>query len=149
VHSQIFHCPDGCQNGACIKGPQYRSMQNPSLDPSCVSNWYCNDWGVCINGTQKRVCTDGAKCASTPKPAESRTCSESACIDSDATSTNGGLDYYTRGTTQDHTGKTGQDSRTDSCYLGTLYEWYCGASGASTNVTYRCPKGCENGACKR
>jgi len=60
----------------------------------------------------------------------------SACTDSD-----GGLNYYAKGTAT-----LGDRSNTDYCSGNYLYEQYCSAGGLSA-TTYYCPNGCQDGAC--
>lgn len=55
---------------------------------ACVTNWVCNAWSTCINGTQVRTCIDGNNCGSTiDQPVLSRTCAATTTnqctIDSD------------------------------------------------------------------
>jgi hypothetical protein len=41
----------------------------------CKSEWECDDWGECINGVQKRECTDKKRCfIPTEVPDSARTC---------------------------------------------------------------------------
>ena len=72
-----------------------------------------------------------------------------ACTDSD-----GGKDYYVKGTTKGLDGKGVITTDTDSCSVcGTeannsscVVEWFC--SGAyRTNTNYACPNGCKDGVC--
>ena len=68
----------------------------------------------------------------------------SECTDSD-----GGKDYYTKGTVTDE-GKTYADYCIDS---STLREYFClektaGGLGGVAEEDYACPYGCESGACK-
>ena len=43
---------------------------------NCIPTWECSDWLDCVNGMQKRVCTDINNCgADNGKPAERRECS--------------------------------------------------------------------------
>ena len=65
------------------------------------------------------------------------------CIDSD-----GGLDYYTRGSLNQKRGVrwTLRWDRCDSTEV--LSENYCSEGGYRGTMTYTCPNGCKDGACK-
>jgi hypothetical protein len=71
-----------------------------------------------------------------------------ACTDSD-----GGKDYYVKGTTVGMAGDNVISTDTDSCSGDTLVEWICldkfnGLKNIyRTNTNYQCPNGCSNGAC--
>lgn len=67
-----------------------------------------------------------------------------ACTDSD-----GGLNYYVKGTTigQNEDGPPGITSASDSCNGNNLYEFICKPSGEFDDESYTCPNGCQNGAC--
>lgn len=44
---------------------------------TCIENWVCTDWGICINKTKRRVCSDSNNCGTTiNKPEESQACGE-------------------------------------------------------------------------
>lgn len=63
---------------------------------------------------------------------------ETTCSDSD-----GGLDYYTKGTVTSSEG-----SITDACIDSyELVEWVCDEMDSIEDEYYVCPYGCENGAC--
>ena len=43
--------------------------------PPCVPSWTCTDWGACVGGRERRVCTDSNNCGTTVgKPVEIRSC---------------------------------------------------------------------------
>ena len=76
---------------------------------------------------------------------------KAVCTDSD-----GGKDYYVKGYTTTDGGTTkvydscAWESNKEEIVLVetyTLYEAYCGSKGWIRTVTYKCPQGCENGAC--
>lgn len=84
----------------------------------------------------------GSGSSTTPPelPRDSETC----------TDTDGGLDYYVKGTV------TGQNedapikeitSATDTCDGDTLYEWICKNSEEYDDEAYICPNGCSDGVC--
>ncbi len=64
--------------------------------------------------------------------------SEQVCTDSD-----GGLDYYAKGTTTDKS-----TTKTDNCHSDgiTLAEYYCDGSKAE-QINFKCPSRCLDGAC--
>jgi hypothetical protein len=67
-------------------------------------------------------------------------------IASPCTDTDGGKDYFTKGTVT-----RGTTTYTDLCYanMGKVFEYYCKEDGTSTGEWYACPNGCaDNGACK-
>jgi hypothetical protein len=44
-------------------------------EDSCVESWICTDWGICINETKKRVCSDSNNCGtSNNKLSEEESC---------------------------------------------------------------------------
>ena len=54
-------CDCGCSNGVC--------------QPCCVENWSCEDWGICDNDMQLRVCEDSNSCGTyANKPIETQSC---------------------------------------------------------------------------
>jgi len=65
--------------------------------------------------------------------------SQTSCTDTD-----GGKDYFTKGTVTSRTG-----SSTDLCYSaeGRIAEYYCSPEGYRVYEWYTCPNGCSNGAC--
>jgi hypothetical protein len=67
------------------------------------------------------------------------------CTDSD-----GGKNYYVRGSLGGLCAGGGScGSWIDSCRDSVLTEYFCDGNNVNTNfVTYTCPNGCENGACK-
>ncbi|MBW2986082.1 right-handed parallel beta-helix repeat-containing protein, partial [Candidatus Woesearchaeota archaeon] len=41
----------------------------------CIESWSCGNWGACIAGIKRRICTDANSCGTTEnKPAESASC---------------------------------------------------------------------------
>lgn len=88
---------------------------------------HCNDYGKCgVNSFRVwNECDTGSECG-----------------DSD-----GGLNYYEKGTATDKNG----ESYTDFCGQGGVYEYYCDPSnsGYVTTKWFECPNRCEDGACVR
>jgi hypothetical protein len=103
-----------------------------------------------------------------PPPVEIKNPTQKVCTDSD-----GGRDYYTKGTTQgviraverfpNGTWRyvdSGETSITDYCFQGEydgkvygdkpgISERYCAPDGRVTVQLYLCPNGCFDGACKK
>lgn len=121
-------CPYGCKDGVCLKkcaeeGENVYDMA--SKGPiSCCS-------GLVLE-----------KCEGLCTPSIPGTCVKetSKCTDSD-----GGVDYYVKGTATDKNGK----SYTDLCGQGGVYEYHCDPSnlGYVTTKWLKCSQGCEDGAC--
>lgn len=76
-----------------------------------------------------------------PAPVPMGENSTSQCTDSD-----GGLDYYVKGSIMD-----GLLTKEDTCTVGSeiadIMEYYCSESGEILSYPYKCPNGCENGIC--
>jgi subtilisin family serine protease len=69
------------------------------------------------------------------------------CTDSD-----GGIDYYVKGTvytTEKSGGFVSTGTYYDLCWNNgpALHEWYCGSDNKAVESIYTCPYGCSNGAC--
>ncbi|RJQ16805.1 hypothetical protein C4573_01945 [Candidatus Woesearchaeota archaeon] len=75
-------------------------------------------------------------------------CEDGRCVPAEeippkCNDTDGGIDYYTKGTVTDQTG----NSYTDNCQSRTLEEYYCSSYG-NKKVTYKlCHNDCVDGAC--
>ena len=53
---------------------------------ACEENWQCGNWGDCVDGIQRRTCTDENFCGTTTyEPATNRTCTPSPATVSTAT----------------------------------------------------------------
>lgn len=158
-----YACPNGCQDGACLqatttitctdsdggqgvnyqiytKGIVVRCEGNEcvSFSDFCgkgdvLTEYYCtksrtveSETFQCPSGY---VCRDGAYIQTTTP----------TCTDSD-----GGKDYYVKGTTYGP-----YVNNIDTCYqdgIG-LQEQYCNSLGTQSAAYYNCPNGCQNGAC--
>ena len=58
-------------------GGSSSSSTSISSSSSCVENWFCENWGVCSGGIQKRKCVELNDCGtSVMKPSEVRECVE-------------------------------------------------------------------------
>ncbi len=75
--------------------------------------------------------------------AQDEICSSGKCIEAKCADSDGGIDYYTKGTAT-----KGQLSNTDTCNSKTqVREYYC-SEGNIVSTTYNCGiNGCNNGAC--
>jgi len=63
LKSDVYQCPEGCANGACLG------------EVVCVEDWSCTSWATCVNSQQTRTCTDANNCGTTAnKPLEAQTC---------------------------------------------------------------------------
>ena len=105
---------------------------------ACASGFYYD----CINGE----CVEGEfVCEVCEYGCENGECIEQQCTDSD-----GGKDYYVKGTCKDNIGTT--NTMTDFCVGNDLYETYCdntfeGYQCVQAGTPYKCPNGCQDGAC--
>ena len=62
------------------------------------------------------------------------------------TDTDGGKDYFVKGTTTGLSGNNIISTNTDYCSGDNLVEWFCSGK-YRTNTNYTCPLGCSDGAC--
>ena len=111
-----------------------------SIVKICTPNWQATEWSTCVDGRQTRTFTDLNDCkVTTNKPQDQ---AQDCCSDSD-----GGEDYYVKGTIK----YGSSDVAIDSCKYSNTWvdEYYCGENGDVKSKSEYCPKGCENGACKR
>ncbi|MBM3229000.1 hypothetical protein FJZ26_01085 [Candidatus Parvarchaeota archaeon] len=129
----------------------YGQEPNPSTakpSPYAYSVYY----DYCATGTQlnEAFCKDGkleAMGYNCPYGCSNGVCKsapQTVCTDTD-----GGVNYYTKGTTSGIDGNRVPATDTDSCIDSTnLIEWFCSGS-YRTNTNYACPSGytCSNGAC--
>jgi len=154
VHEAFLSCPSGyeCTRGACTERKECEDTdggrdyyeRGETTEPSgfeatdqCIGGdtvleYYCNDDelvdSVRFNCPSGYACSAGA-------------CVESStCEDSD-----GGTDYYERGTTE----LEGISSESDYCIDNTLVEYYCDGSRTMDSIEFMCPHGysCVDGAC--
>ena len=170
--TSIYICPNGCKDGACIKGTSecidsdngqdyYVKgkvshggviLQDSCADDYNLNEFYCNKEGGSISETFKCQlgCKNGACMKETIcgndicEVGEEKTCITDCrkCIDSD-----NGKDYYVKGYVSyiltEGKGIGGEDSCDDS-YVG---EFYCKEDGSYEKETFKCPYGCFDGAC--
>ncbi len=122
---------------------------NDYCDGSTVRDYYC---GGIWNGTSWRnvKCEAGGFVCSSAGLA----CSDGACINANTTNTtctdsDGGINYYTKGTTTICTSTSqsgGCGVFADTCTGSILKEGYCENSLLKT-INYTCPYGCREGVC--
>ncbi|MFH0711510.1 MAG: LamG-like jellyroll fold domain-containing protein [archaeon] len=157
--TQTQTCSDGIKNqdetDVDCGGTKCSKCSN---DKICTLNTDCTS-NTCTNGKCIATCTDtcaslGYSCgtqticgasASCGSCSAGYTCTNGKCISSsECTDSDGGKDYYIKGTA---TGKS-SISYTDSCILTTrLYESFCRSNGYASRELYSCPNGCSDGAC--
>jgi hypothetical protein len=143
----------------CYNGKQARTYEDVNkcavpkpLKPAdedricCTSNWQPSAWSTCKDNTKTRTYEDKNNCnvSTSIKPAnETQNCTVSTtCTDSDNGST-----YEVRGITSAR-GEIYTDY-CDNINPNYLYEYYCDVIGRPmVKNNYKCPNGCENGACK-
>ncbi len=79
----------------------------------------------------------------------SKGCSNGACIGEgierpSCTDSDGGKDFFVKGTIKDNSGEINEDF----CFNDNdLNEYYCISDGTKGGIYYPCPNGCEDGAC--
>jgi len=131
--------------------PVIQPQQNQNT--VCTPNWQCT-WGTCVNGYQSQVPVDSNNCGLSSSTANiactalARQCvsATETCTDSD-----GGKNYNVKGSLSGIcTGGGDCGAWIDKCQdSNNLVEYFCDGTNYNTNFEiYRCPNGCENGACK-
>ena len=59
-----------------LGGSTQVSITKPKEEQKCSTEWICNDWGICVDGTQFRECTDANSCNDlNSRPAIEKRCS--------------------------------------------------------------------------
>ncbi len=167
-----FECPYGCKDGACEQ-----EIKTPPINKTCTDSdggkdYYVFgrtrygapsmgdiDYDTCINSDilSEQYC---------PSPSEKSNelyncphgCRDGEClnesISSKCTDSDGGKNYYVKGTLTSQAGET----FTDFCKEDTistvpletgpiLNEMYCYDDYSYSSAEYRCPHGCKDGAC--
>lgn len=120
VKPVTVRCDKGCSAGAC------RSAT-----------------GTEIGGTSSGSTTATTATTVTTTLAVVTTTATASTVSSKCTDSDGGLNYYLKGTTKGVNGEY-----LDSCSTkGRVKEWYC-FEDMAMNLLYRCPEGCLAGACK-
>ncbi len=152
-----------CGNGVCEEGEDIYcppcTKLNPRCDAPCTvgtcpkdcATDSCTKYYTCSDGTKVKECEPkGTACSCLVNPGS--LCSQTKCTDSD-----GGIDYYLKGTAFSNNPYSG-GTKTDFCATGDgklLFEYSCtkgGQPGYPDNYyitidQYKCPDGCKDGAC--
>lgn len=132
-----------------VKGTVIYNLNGDVVNDYCHANGnlienYCGDTGI-LGGypydcsREGKICVDGACVANTTQP---------NCTDSD-----GGLDYFKKGTINGISEEGVAYSKEDYCppigdvNYGVLQEYGCTGNGISSVTGYKCPHGCNDGAC--
>ncbi len=164
-----FKCPNGCANGACVKGttpPPPTCTENDgginvmkkgtTKDNSNSYTDYCIGNSIveyfCQNGVAKRA-SDSPSGYSCSRYGQNMICQNGACVKGTTpppptcTEDDGGISYFKRGTCTDSSG-----SKTDSCSADgkKVFEYHCvNNQRCESQPWYTCPSGyeCKNGAC--
>jgi hypothetical protein len=119
MDAQEYQCIDGCDNGACYTTANANNAATAAAPTTATQ-------------APQTETTPAA-----PTPATVNGC----------TDTDGGIDYYDKGTVTDKAGTT----KTDFCVIGRsdqqLREYYCGDNGYIQSQDIGCVNDCEDGAC--
>ena len=161
-----YECPNGCEDGACV-------WDNCTKDSADVDFLEAGTVTLFKNGQvtyrEDNCLLDGRLqevfCCSCFRPGEDYlgcqdvcaqyntcTCVDGACVEETCTDSDGGIDYYTKGTATSSV-EGGYDELTDFCAGGggadirMLAEAYCSESNTVLRENYICPNGCDDGAC--
>ncbi len=127
-----------CQDGKCNAPPTCTNDCSPSGARQCSGNGYriCGyyDSDPCLEWSSVTSCPSG------------QTCSNGQCVVPPCTDTDGGINYFVRGTTSN-----ANTSFTDQCSGSYLYEYYCANATVITSTRVLCTSlgnyQCQNGAC--
>ncbi|MBN2042613.1 MAG: hypothetical protein JW754_02300 [Candidatus Aenigmarchaeota archaeon] len=145
----IFECPNGCMHGTCLvgtdacedsdHGKEYYFKGTLTSGPTNVVSDYCDEDGDLIEHYCFKLAGHAFEAYECPNGCEDGKCVKSGCTDSD-----GGKDYFTKGTVTN-----GITVLTDYCMTKyDLKEYSCMTASSHKSVVYTCPKGCLEGACK-
>jgi len=150
-HITNYQCPEGCENGICIK-------------PDCVDtdgghNYFRKGWTTLSDGTKHEdICSVGKAIEQSCDGANEYECPEGcsfgACVAGDhvageCTDSDGGKNYYSKGMIT-----IGNDTFEDKCGTGEnegkVIEYSCEDPENGTYIpsNYECPFGCSEGRCK-
>ena len=152
--------------GNCLdsdSGRNYNARGNTDNDEKnqhgidyCVSSYpstynlieyFCNSEGnfqsegyLCLNGCNSGACVGGNE------PVKPIVSSPYDCVDTDGT-TNYGKDYYKTGSATSKGGVGGSDFCVEGDAYFNLIEYFCPSNAEASRMGYKCPNGCNNGAC--
>jgi len=90
-------------------------------------------------------CNSGA-CVGGNEPVKPIVSSPYDCVDTDGT-TNYGKDYYKTGSATSKGGVGGSDFCVEGDAYFNLIEYFCPSNAEASRMGYKCPNGCNNGAC--
>ncbi len=153
--SKTFHCPNGCLDGACIKGKEPYC----SAIGSRSECWYQYDSLIkydncdgCFAVCKYVGAQEGWYSSCNSALVRYEKCQEEVnCTDSD-----GGENYYVKGITEGRANPADDFSQGaiyskvyDICVGSKLTEYYCDSEGYISRTYYTCPNGCKDGACIR
>ncbi len=166
----IYNCLYGCEDGACIEKSDNYCDESDNGKDYYTKGWardhgeYAESWDECIDGStlREQYCTEDV---SSYASVHFRTsidytcpngCDNGACIQDSVrkcTDSDGGRDYYEKGTTSSCTttsyNDVGCELHMDACNDNyQLTEYYCSGDEVQRE-SYTCPNGCDNGACIR
>ena len=170
-----YHCPNGCSEGACLKGP---NTSYPDKGDKCVDSDGGRNFGVKgtiwgLDSKDKKFMTRFDTCSSleeiieaecningsneifwdTYKCPDGTKCQHGACINSKSTcwdtdrSNSPNIDGTTTGIHEDGTYFTHRDECVGTKKDG-LNEHYCSLDNKPESRYYLCEFGCSNGQCK-
>lgn len=164
-NTQTRTCTDANSCGSTNLRPALSQSCSPNPIPiptptPCTELWSCGSWSSCENDTQTRTCTDANNCSTTDvRPALSQSCTSeptpepvpsAECTDSD-----GGRNYYVKGTTTGLNVYNQMSTITDRCGAVNIgypqderyvHEYSCEGASA-VDEDFLCPNGCQDGAC--
>jgi len=123
-----YPCPNGCKEGVCVK-------ETPTCSDSTGTHKFGESW-TAPDGCNTCYCKENGYI----------TCTNIACTT--CTDSDGGLDYYTKGSTLLKENGIPGASGSDFCTgVGNdLMEYVC-QGNTYTGIKYNCPHGCYDGAC--
>jgi hypothetical protein len=172
--SEIYNCPNGCKDGACIKLIPNQTQTTPScVDTDGGKDYYVFGYATTDGGfhQSKDSCThdldlekwilyehycegNSIKWIAYTCPEE---CINGACVskgtDTPCVDSDKGQNYYIKGKTQGRDWVTSDFVvNEDYCItkgdkIGNVVEFFCMHNEVVFNDSYHCSDGCENGAC--
>ena len=153
-------CPFGCIDGACISCKDSDNGKNYNIRGEIYSEFagsLYNSTDECFwdpsypNGLNEYFCIDnftrGYEFYNCPIACKNGACTsikteeKNLCTDSD-----GGKDYYTKGSCYDNLTSFASNPHYDKCrtnYPNMVNEFYCRGDGYCDNDVYTCPNGCN------
>lgn len=160
-NEHFYECPYGCEDGACIPESNITCTDSDGDDPfktgTTIGHWLCpedkqpivTERDYCVNDTTvfEYICNKGCDNILAHEIPCFLGCKDGACIIPEnvtCTDSDGGLDYYVKGTVT--WGSSG--IAPDTCFdENRLDEAYCSDDGIGGTIDYTCPYGCSEGVC--